>query len=58
MLFYFFIYSDVDFFVQLACPRLSIDWGLYFSKPILSSYEFFVLLGRVEWKKGYLCKNF
>ena len=25
--------------VQVACPRLSIDWGLAFDKPILTPYE-------------------
>lgn len=25
--------------VQIACPRLSIDWGTAFSKPLLSPYE-------------------
>lgn len=25
--------------VQIACPRLSIDWGAAFSKPLLSPYE-------------------
>lgn len=25
--------------VQVACPRLSIDWGLAFDKPLLTPYE-------------------
>ncbi len=25
--------------IQIACPRLSIDWGTAFSKPLLSPYE-------------------
>ena len=25
--------------VQVACPRLSIDWGYAFPKPLLSPYE-------------------
>lgn len=25
--------------VQVACPRLSIDWGEAFSKPLLTPYE-------------------
>lgn len=25
--------------VQIACPRLSIDWGTAFEKPLLSPYE-------------------
>ncbi|KAF5904356.1 diphthamide biosynthesis protein 1, partial [Clarias magur] len=31
--------ADVDIWVQIACPRLSIDWGTAFSKPLLSPYE-------------------
>ena len=49
----FFIKSEVDFFVQIACPRLSIDWGGYFSKPLLTTYEFFVLMEKTNWNKGY-----
>lgn len=36
--------SDIDVFVQVACPRLSIDWGYAFSKPLLTPYEANVLL--------------
>ena len=28
-----------DRWVQVACPRLSIDWGYAFPKPLLSPYE-------------------
>jgi 2-(3-amino-3-carboxypropyl)histidine synthase len=31
--------DDVDAWVQIACPRLSIDWGMAFDKPLLSPYE-------------------
>ena len=31
--------EDVGAWVQIACPRLSIDWGLAFDKPLLSPYE-------------------
>ena len=33
--------------VQIACPRLSIDWGHYFCVPVLSPYELFVAMGEV-----------
>jgi 2-(3-amino-3-carboxypropyl)histidine synthase len=33
--------------VQIACPRLSIDWGHYFCVPVLSPFELFVALGEV-----------
>ncbi len=28
--------NDVDCWVQIACPRLSIDWGYAFPKPLLT----------------------
>ncbi|CAF91379.1 unnamed protein product, partial [Tetraodon nigroviridis] len=39
--------------IQIACPRLSIDWGTAFSKPLLSPYEAAVALQDVDWKKVY-----
>lgn len=39
-------FSQVDAWVQIACPRLSIDWGHHFcSKPLLSPYEAFQAFG-------------
>ncbi|ORD99955.1 DPH1 [Hepatospora eriocheir] len=35
------IYSFCDGFVQIGCPRLSIDWGCGYIKPLLSPYEIF-----------------
>lgn len=40
---------NLDAFVQVACPRLSIDWGTAFPKPLLSPYEFSVVLGNSKW---------
>ena len=31
--------GGVDAWVQVACPRLSIDWGEGFEKPTLTPYE-------------------
>ncbi|GAA97434.1 uncharacterized protein L969DRAFT_94483 [Mixia osmundae IAM 14324] len=40
----------LDVFVQTSCPRLSIDWGYAFPKPLLSPYEANVALGRaIRW---------
>ncbi|XP_017346889.1 2-(3-amino-3-carboxypropyl)histidine synthase subunit 1 isoform X3 [Ictalurus punctatus] len=39
--------------VQIACPRLSIDWGTAFSKPLLSPYEAAVALQQAEWQEVY-----
>lgn len=37
-------FDKIDVFVQVACPRLSIDWGYAFPKPLLTPYEANVLL--------------
>ena len=37
-------FSDIDVFIQIACPRLSIDWGHLFPKPLLTTYEASILL--------------
>ena len=39
--------KGIDVWVQIACPRLSIDWGDEFEKPTLNPYEAFVALGAV-----------
>ena len=37
-------------FVQTSCPRLSIDWGHAFERPLLSPYESAVAVGKaVGW---------
>ncbi|KAJ2454655.1 Diphthamide biosynthesis protein 1 [Coemansia sp. RSA 2336] len=46
-------FPDVDCWVQIACPRLSIDWGYAFPKPLLTPYEANVALDAVEWKETY-----
>lgn len=35
----------ISTFVQTSCPRLSIDWGYAFPRPLLSPYEASVALG-------------
>ncbi|NXL01081.1 DPH1 synthase, partial [Mesembrinibis cayennensis] len=47
------LFPDVDAWVQVACPRLSIDWGEAFSKPLLTPYEAAVALQDVEWQQPY-----
>ena len=44
--------SDVDVWVQIACPRLSVDWGHSFEKPLLNTYEADVALGLIHWLEG------
>jgi len=37
----------------VACPRLSIDWGYAFDRPLLSPYEAAVVLDNIEWQEVY-----
>ncbi|TIB69738.1 hypothetical protein E3Q22_00386 [Wallemia mellicola] len=44
--------EQLSTFVQTSCPRLSIDWGYAFPKPLLSPYEAAVTLERTQgWDK-------
>lgn len=45
--------SDIEAWVQIACPRLSIDWGYAFEAPLLSPYELSVALNTIDWKEDY-----
>jgi 2-(3-amino-3-carboxypropyl)histidine synthase len=40
--------EEITTFVQTSCPRLSIDWGYAFTRPLLSPYEASVAVGRVK----------
>ncbi|XP_023015032.1 diphthamide biosynthesis 1 [Leptinotarsa decemlineata] len=43
------LFTGIDAFVQIACPRLSIDWGNAFSKPFITPYEGAIVLGDAKW---------
>ncbi|XP_069767884.1 2-(3-amino-3-carboxypropyl)histidine synthase subunit 1 isoform X3 [Narcine bancroftii] len=47
------LFQEVEAWVQVACPRLSIDWGTAFSKPLLTPFEATVALKKVEWQQRY-----
>lgn len=47
------LFTGIDVWVQVACPRLSIDWGTAFDKPMLNPYEASVALGLCEFKTPY-----
>lgn len=38
---------SISTFVQTSCPRLSIDWGMAFQRPVLTPYEAALAVGRV-----------
>ncbi|XP_034179615.1 diphthamide biosynthesis 1 [Osmia lignaria lignaria] len=42
------LFKGIDAFIQVACPRLSIDWGTAFEKPFLTPYEGAVALKMVN----------
>ncbi|VDM36262.1 unnamed protein product [Hydatigera taeniaeformis] len=42
--------NKVDAWIQVACPRLSIDWGTNFEKPLLTPYEAAIALDMVDGK--------
>ncbi|EGP91564.1 unnamed protein product [Zymoseptoria tritici ST99CH_3D7] len=43
--------NDVECWVQVACPRLSIDWGYAFPRPLLTPHEALVALGvKKSWE--------
>ncbi len=44
---------QVDFYVQIACPRLSIDWSYGTPKPLLTPYELFAMLDKMDLRKEY-----
>lgn len=45
--------DSVEAWIQIACPRLSIDWGDAFRKPLLTSFEAEIALGYIPgwWEK-------
>lgn len=47
------LFEDVEAWVQIACPRLSIDWGYAFDKPLLNPYEAQVAFKKENWLERY-----
>uniref|UniRef100_A0A6P7EYY5 2-(3-amino-3-carboxypropyl)histidine synthase subunit 1 n=1 Tax=Diabrotica virgifera virgifera TaxID=50390 RepID=A0A6P7EYY5_DIAVI len=45
------LFKNIDAFVQIACPRLSIDWGKFFDKPVITPYEAAIVTGDAKWHK-------
>lgn len=44
------LFPDIGAWIQVACPRLSIDWGKAFDKPLLTPYEGAIALREAEWQ--------
>jgi 2-(3-amino-3-carboxypropyl)histidine synthase len=47
------LFPQIDAWVQVACPRLSVDWGLAFDKPVLTPYEVSVCLEQISYQDVY-----
>ncbi|KAF1761469.1 hypothetical protein GCK72_009725 [Caenorhabditis remanei] len=52
------MFPEVDCWVQVACPRLSIDWGTQFPNPLLYPFELAVALDNIavpgdHWPMDY-----
>jgi len=45
----------IEAFVNTACPRVSVDDGTRFHKPVLTPNETLVVLGEMSWEQ--LCKK-
>ena len=51
-------FPQCDCFIQIACPRLSIDWPDQFSKPMLTPYETYIAFGKIEKPEIYRMDNY
>eukprot|EP00735_Rhodelphis_limneticus_P006509 TRINITY_DN18926_c0_g1::TRINITY_DN18926_c0_g1_i1::g.1404::m.1404 TRINITY_DN18926_c0_g1::TRINITY_DN18926_c0_g1_i1::g.1404 ORF type:complete len:444 (-),score=77.97,sp/Q54PW5/DPH1_DICDI/61.35/1e-176,Diphthamide_syn/PF01866.12/1.2e-105 TRINITY_DN18926_c0_g1_i1:198-1478(-) len=47
------MFQHIDAWIQIACPRLSMDWGYSFPTPMLSPYEAELVLGTATWQDTY-----
>ncbi len=50
-------FTDIDVFVNTACPRVSIDDAKRFNKPVITEKECMVVIGKLNWidliEKGF-----
>ncbi|KAL9344730.1 hypothetical protein Peur_062405 [Populus x canadensis] len=51
--------DSVDAWIQIACPRLSIDWGDAFKRPLLTPFEAEIALGDLAgwWEKSLVVNS-
>eukprot|EP01062_Namystynia_karyoxenos_P007327 TRINITY_DN12581_c1_g1_i1.p2 TRINITY_DN12581_c1_g1~~TRINITY_DN12581_c1_g1_i1.p2 ORF type:complete len:433 (+),score=129.17 TRINITY_DN12581_c1_g1_i1:78-1376(+) len=47
------LFEGIEAWVQISCPRLSIDWGQHFSTPLLSAFEAECALGTARLGEVY-----
>uniref|UniRef100_T1INS0 2-(3-amino-3-carboxypropyl)histidine synthase subunit 1 n=1 Tax=Strigamia maritima TaxID=126957 RepID=T1INS0_STRMM len=47
------LFTGIDAWIQIACPRLSIDWGYAFHRPLLNPYEAAIVLDKISVQNDY-----
>ena len=50
--------NSKEIWIQLSCPRLSLDWGFFFKNLLLTPFEFGILIKSVKIKKTYVPMDF
>lgn len=50
--------NSKEIWVQLSCPRLSLDWGFFFKNLLLTPFEFGVLTRSTKFKKNNVPMDF
>jgi 2-(3-amino-3-carboxypropyl)histidine synthase len=50
-------YNKCECFIQIACPRLSIDWSDQFDRPMLTPYEIYLAFGQEKLENGVYNMN-
>lgn len=46
-------FKSVQCWIQISCPRLSVDWGHNYTVPLLNTYEGYVFLEQIQWQSVY-----
>jgi len=47
------LFPSVECWIQVACPRLSMDWGEAYKKPLLTPFEAHVAFGNHSYRDVY-----
>lgn len=47
-----------NLWVQLSCPRISLDWGFYFKNLVITPFEFSILTRSTKWRKNFIPMDF
>jgi len=47
-----------NLWVQLSCPRISLDWGHYFKNLVITSFEFSIFMRSTKINKNFIPMDF